>query len=123
MDMKLGGTKLKLAEAESLNLAQANEIADLKAVLEAYENKWYNAGFTDIENFVEPIVHQFAALQNPIGVEEEEDTPSIKELVQEIDFHMELVDLEITRNLNAVLCIAPSPSLDPTAQPTVDAPS
>ena len=26
MEMKLGGTELKLAEAESLNLAQANEI-------------------------------------------------------------------------------------------------
>ena len=35
MDMKLGGTKLKLAEADSLNLAQADEIADLRAALEA----------------------------------------------------------------------------------------
>ena len=29
-NVKLGGTKLKLAEAESLNLAQATEIAELK---------------------------------------------------------------------------------------------
>ena len=29
MDMKLGGTELKLAKAESLNLAQADEIVDL----------------------------------------------------------------------------------------------
>lgn len=28
MDVKLGGTKLKLAEVESLNLAQADKIAD-----------------------------------------------------------------------------------------------
>lgn len=35
MKMKLGGTKLKLAEADSLNLAQADEIADLRAALEA----------------------------------------------------------------------------------------
>ena len=37
-NVKLGGTKLKLAEAESLNLAQATEIAELKATLEAYED-------------------------------------------------------------------------------------
>lgn len=56
--MKLGGTKLKLAEAERLNLAQADEIADLKAALEACEDKWYNAGFVDTENSMEPIVYQ-----------------------------------------------------------------
>ena len=39
MEMKLGGTELKLAEAESLNLAQADEIVDLKAALEACEEK------------------------------------------------------------------------------------
>ena len=35
LEMKLGGTELKLAEVESLNLAQADELADLKAALEA----------------------------------------------------------------------------------------
>ena len=34
---KLGGVELKLAEAASLNFAQADEIADLKVALEAYE--------------------------------------------------------------------------------------
>ena len=58
MDMKLGGTELKLAEAESLNLALADEIANLKAALEACEEKWYNEGFVDAENSVEPIVYQ-----------------------------------------------------------------
>ena len=58
MDMKLGGTKLKLAEADSLNLAQADEIADLRAALEAWEEKWYNEGFADAENSMEPILHQ-----------------------------------------------------------------
>ena len=43
LEMKLGGTKLKLAEVESLNLAQADEISDLKAALEACENKWYRS--------------------------------------------------------------------------------
>lgn len=58
MDVKLGGTELKLAEVESLNLAQVDEIADLKAALEAYEDKWYNAGFADAEGSVEPTVYQ-----------------------------------------------------------------
>lgn len=56
--MKLRGTELKLAEAESLNLAQVDEIADLKAALKAYEDKWNNVGFADTENSVEPIVYQ-----------------------------------------------------------------
>ena len=58
MDVKLGGTELKLAEAKSLNLAQVDEIADLKAALEACEEKWYNEGFMDAENSMEPIVYQ-----------------------------------------------------------------
>ena len=37
----LEGIELKLAEANSLNLAQADQIADLKVALEACENKWY----------------------------------------------------------------------------------
>lgn len=61
--MKLCRTKLKLAEAESLNLAQANEITDLKATLEACKDKWYNAGFANAKNFAELIVHQ---VQRPI---------------------------------------------------------
>ena len=58
MEVKLVGTELKLAEAKSLNLAQADEIADLKAALEAYEERWYNEGFEDAKNSLEPIVHQ-----------------------------------------------------------------
>ena len=58
MKVKLGGTELKLAEAESLNLAQADEITNLKAALEACEEKWYNEGFADAENSVEPNVYQ-----------------------------------------------------------------
>ena len=58
MDMTLGGMELKLAEVESLNLAQADEIADLRVALEAWEEKWYNEGFVDAENSMEPIVHQ-----------------------------------------------------------------
>ena len=55
---KLGAVELKLAEAASLNLAQADEIAVLKVALEGYETKWYNKGFADAENSMKPIVHQ-----------------------------------------------------------------
>ena len=55
---RLEGVELKLAEANSLNLAQANQIADLKVALEAYENKWYDEGFTDAEKSAKPVVHQ-----------------------------------------------------------------
>lgn len=47
-----------MAKAESLNLAQANEITKFKATLEAAEDKWYNEGFTDAENSMEPIIYQ-----------------------------------------------------------------
>lgn len=56
--MKLGDIELKLVKAESLNLAQVEEIADLKASLKACEDKWYNASFTDTENSAESIVHE-----------------------------------------------------------------
>ena len=58
LEMKLRGTELKLAKVESLNLAQADEISNLKAALEACENKWYNEGFADAENSVEPVIRQ-----------------------------------------------------------------
>ena len=47
-----------MAEAQSLNTTLAEELADLKAALEACENKWYNEGFADAENSAKPIVHQ-----------------------------------------------------------------
>lgn len=58
LDVKLRGTELKLAEAESLNLAQVDEITDLKAALEACDEKWYNNGFADAENSIKPIVYK-----------------------------------------------------------------
>ena len=58
MEAKLGHIELKLVEAKSLNLAEVDEIADLKAALEACEEKWSNEGFSNVENFVEPIVNQ-----------------------------------------------------------------
>ena len=58
LEAKLGEVELKLAEATSLNTAQVEEVADLKAALEACENKWYNEGFTDEENSVEPVINE-----------------------------------------------------------------
>lgn len=54
-------------------------------------------------------------VQNPIGVDNEEDTPNMRELVQEIESHMELVDLEITSNLDTSL-----PPLNSAVQPAGD---
>ena len=117
-----------------MNTTLAEELTDLKATLEACENKWYNEGFADAENSVEPVVRQaqklgfeegwLAALkvmgvpedsplrnpdqipflnlptvvQNIIGVIDEEETTSMRELVEAIDFHVEPVDLEATSN-------------------------
>ena len=121
LKVQLGGIKLKLAEAQSLNTALAEELADLKAVLEACENKRYNEGFADAENSAEPVVRQAQKLrfkegwlatlqamgvpedsplrypnqipfpnpltvaQNPFRVIDEEETTSIRELVEAIN--------------------------------------
>ena len=123
---------LKLVEAVSLNIAQVEELVDLRVALEACEEKWYNERFADAENSVEPIVNQawrlgfeadwFAALQamgvpedsplrdpgqipflsstlaaqNPLVPTDEEEMASMRELVEQIDAHVELDDMEAT---------------------------
>ena len=37
-------------------------MADLKAALEGCESKWYNEGFADAENLVEPIISKAGKL-------------------------------------------------------------
>ena len=44
----------------------------------------------------------------------------MRELVQEIDSHVELIDLEITNNLNAVQNLAQPQLPNSTAQPSMD---
>jgi len=141
---KQSETDLKLAEAISLNTAQAKELADLRAALEACEEKWYNEGFADAENYSEPVVNQarrlgfkagwFAALQilgvpedsplrdpgqipfpsstpvaqNPPVPIDEEETASIRELVEQIDAHAELDEIEAT----SIPCAQDQPSGD-----------
>ena len=106
-----------MAQAISLNTAQAEELADLRAALEACEEKWYNEGFADAENSAEPVVNQarrlgfeagwfvalqvlgvpedsplrdpsqipfpssVTAVQDPLVLVEEEETTSMRELV------------------------------------------
>ena len=71
--VKQNETDVKLAGAVSLNATQAKELADLRAAFEAWEEKWYNEGFANVENSTELVVNQaqrlgfeagwFAALQ------------------------------------------------------------
>ena len=58
LEAEMGETELKLDEAESLNNTQAEELADLRVALEGCENKWYNEGFADVENSVEPVINK-----------------------------------------------------------------
>ena len=49
-------TKLRLASAKSLNSVKDKEIVELKTILEANEDKWYNAGFVDAETSAKPVM-------------------------------------------------------------------
>ena len=156
METKLGEIKLRLAEAESINSPSDKEIAELKVTLEEGENKFYNMGFTDAENSVEPVMFQSRRygfnegwevavlalrvpedspfinpdqipypeppplVQNPIDADEE-NTPSMRELVQEIDSHAKLIDLEITSDPNTVQGLTQPRLPDPNLQSTMDA--
>ena len=48
----------QLVEADSLNLAQADQIIDLRAALEACKNKWYDEDFADTEKSAKLVIHQ-----------------------------------------------------------------
>ena len=50
-----------------------------------------------------PFLEPPPPVQNPSDADDEEDTPSMRELVHAIDSHVELVNLEVTSNLNATL--------------------
>ena len=129
---KQNETNLKLAEAISLNTSNAEELANLRAALEACEQKWYNEGFADVEQSAEPVVAQarklgfeagwfttlqalgvpedshlrdldqipfpslVTAVQDPPATAEEEETASMRELVEQIDAHTEPDEMEAT---------------------------
>ena len=48
-----------------------------------------------------PLPGPSTAAQNPPGATDEGDTPSMRELVEAIDSHVELVNLEVISNLRA----------------------
>lgn len=136
LEVKLGETELKLAEAAILNIVQAKELADLKAILEVCKNKWYEV-YVDAKNSTEPVIQEARKLafredwlamlqvlrvpedsplrdpnqilfpgppltaQNPPSAANEEETRSMRELVEAINSHVELVDLEATSNRRA----------------------
>ena len=58
LEAKLRETKLKLAEAASLNTVRAEELVDLKVALKGCESKWYDEGFANTENSVEPVINE-----------------------------------------------------------------
>ena len=58
---------MKLAEAISLNTSQAEELTDLRAALEACEQKWYNEGFADAKKSAKPVVAQAQRLGFKVG--------------------------------------------------------
>lgn len=57
-----------------------------------------------------PFLEPLPSFQNPSAADDEEDTLRMKELVQEIDSHVELVDLEVTSNFDVTLHTASLPS-------------
>lgn len=58
LEVQLGGTKLKLAKVQSLNIALGEDLVDLKVALDVCEGKWYNEGFVDAENSAELVMRQ-----------------------------------------------------------------
>ena len=52
---KQNETDVKLVEAISPNTSQAKKLTDLRAALEACEQKWYNEGFANAEQSAEPV--------------------------------------------------------------------
>lgn len=58
-------------------------------------------------------------IQNPFGASDE-DTPSMRELVQEKESHVKAIDLEVTSTFNAALRTPLLPPLNSGVQPTID---
>lgn len=63
-----------------------------------------------------PFPEPLPSFQNPSVADDEEDTPRMKELVQEIDSHVELVDLEVISNFDVTLHTASLPPPESGAQ-------
>ena len=152
-------TEVKLAQPISLNTSNTEEIADLRAGLAAAEQKWYDVGFADAKNSVEPVVARarsmgfeagwFATLQTmgdpedshlrdpgqipfpspapagqdaPVAIDEEE-TASMRELVEQIDAHAEPKETEATSIPTVQELLGDDPPLSLTVQQEVTPPT
>ena len=156
---KQNETEVKLTEAVSLNTANTEELADLRAALAAVEQKWYNEGFADAENSAEPVVARarnlgfeagwFAALkavgtpedshlrdpgqipfpspvptvQETLAAIDEEETASMRELVEQIDAHAEPEEMEATSIPTAQELLGEDPPFPLTDQPEATNPA
>jgi len=58
LEVKQNEADLKLVEAISLNVVQAEGLANLRVALEACENKWYNEGFANAENSAKLVIKE-----------------------------------------------------------------
>nr|POE98880.1 polyadenylate-binding protein rbp47c [Quercus suber] len=101
--------EVRLAQVESVISDRDKEVADLKVAMAQSEDKFYNMGFVDAKNSSERIMlesrhYQFRegwmAAVNALDPtqNEEEDSLSMKELVGEIDSHIEVIELDILSN-------------------------
>ena len=151
--------EVKLAETISLNTANAEELADLRAALPAAEQKWYNEGFADAENSAEPVVARaqnlgfeagwftalqamgvpedsqlrdlgqipfpspVAAIQDTPAAVDEEETASMRELVEQIDAHAEPEGMEATSIPTVQELLGEDPHFPPTDQPEATDPA
>lgn len=67
-----------------------------------------NSSLRNLEQI--PFSEPFPPTQNLSSAEDEEETPSMKRLVPEIDSHAEPIDLEVTSDFNTMLRTDPLPS-------------
>lgn len=138
LEGKLDDVDVKLAQVESIISDKDKEIADLKVTKAQREDKFYNMGFTDIENSIKPIMFKSrhygfgegcistvnaldlpndSPIRDPEQIplpepfppspmqtsapNEEEDNLSMRELVEEIDSHTKVINLDIPTTLGA----------------------
>lgn len=80
LEGKLGESKIRLVQAESVISAQDREVANLKEAVAESEDKFYDMGFADAENSSKPIMREsrryrfgegWMAAVNALGLPEE----------------------------------------------------
>ena len=79
--------------------------------------------FPTEESRSNPIPDSSSPVQSHAGATDEEDIPSMRELVRTIDTHVDTINLKVTNNLNAVegVQVQQSPTKDVPDQQANDA--